>query len=510
MANALAFSAFVPFLALWLTGPVGMSATVAGISGFAVYSLTAMAGGLLGGRLSDRIGSRPTMLLGLGAGTFRLGALALTEDPITVTALIAFGGLVDSVVQPASQALVAERVPATRMNEAYGAVRGARTLGFGLGPVAGAALVPVSFSAVLLAAAACRAAAFVAALFVREPAPAAADSMDGSAGSLLRDLPFMGILAATGLLALFYGWYETVVPVHLEARGIAVSTWGAIYAGGALFTALLAVYIARFIDRLPRFRRWVAVGALTYGAAFVLLLPGVLATVLPGVALVALAQMVLNPIENTLTARLAPTGRSGAYQGALSFVHSIAFATGPALGLVLYDETSAAMTFLLAAALLPLGGVVLTSAIGAAAALGRLRLTPVTRPRRVTAVTSSPMSFEQGRWTRVAEEQLDRARRRHTRMLAAQAKRTVGVGAALAFIGLLGVIGVIVCQLAGVSLETDQYIAALTAFTVVVVGGCVYEYVSERTRRQLIDAQLKRLGQEEQEAVKQLREAAWS
>jgi MFS family permease len=335
----------VPFLALWLTGPVGMSPVGAGITGFGVYSLTAIAGGLFGGVLSDRVGRRPVMLVGLAAGTLRLALLAFTTDPVLVTALIAFGGFVDSVVGPASSALVADRVSSGRLNEAFGTVRAARTLALGLGPVLGAALAPVSFAAVLAAAACCRAIACLAALGVREPRRRARRAPRPSAHAL-RDQAFLAVLAGTMVMALFYGWYDTVVPVHLEDRGLSVATWGAIYAGGAIFMASLAIQVARLIDRRPRYVTWIAGGAAAYAAGFVLLLPGEIVTVIPGVALIMVAQMILNPLESTLAALLAPPGRTGAYQGALSVVYAIAFATGPVFGLGLYDATSAGLTFL--------------------------------------------------------------------------------------------------------------------------------------------------------------------
>ena len=342
-ANGLAFSCFVPFLALWLTGPVGMSPVGAAITGFGVYSLTAIAGGLAGGVLSDRIGRRPVMLAGLAAGTLRLALLALTTDPVLVTVLIAFGGFVDSAVVPAANALVADRVRPGRLNEAFGTVRAARTLALGLGPVLGAALAPLSFAAVLAAAAGCRAVACLAAAFVREPGRRAKRAPRVSSRAF-RDHALLAVLAGTIVMALFYGWYDTVVPVHLEGRGLSVTTWGAIYAGGAIFMASLAIPVARTIDRRPRFVAWIAGGAITYAAGFALLLPGEIATVIPGVALIMVAQMILNPLESTLVALLAPRGRTGAYQGALSVVYSIAFATGPVLGLGLYDATSAGLT----------------------------------------------------------------------------------------------------------------------------------------------------------------------
>jgi MFS family permease len=489
-ANGLAFASFVPFLALWLTGPVGMSPLAAGVTGFGVYSLTAIAGSMAGGVLSDRVGRRPVMVAGLAAGTARLLALALTTDPWLVTALIAFGGLVDSVVGPASGALVADRVPANRLNEAYGTTRAARTLALGLGPVLGAALAPLSFGAVLAAAAACRAVATGAALFIREPAQRA-PRPEGASPSVIRDRVFTATLAGTAVMALLYGWYDTVVPIHLETQGFSVSTWGAVYAAGALFMAAIAIPTARRIDRRPRYAGWVAVGAAAYAAGFALVLPGRLGLVLAAIAFFAVAQVVLNPLESSLAARLAPAGRTGAYQGALSVVYACAFATGPVLGLGLYDATSPEVTFATAAAVVCLGAAVLAGAVLRATTLGRLTLTARDRAAKVPDVALTTQAR-----AAVLEEQAGEDRIKallEQRARPAPTGWAPSFGALLTLIGVAVIAGVIVAQFvtnAWDDLEPNEFVTAVTAgLALALAGAALHGYTLSVRRQERADEQ---------------------
>jgi MFS family permease len=516
-ANGLAFAAFVPFLALWLTGPVGMSPLLAGIAGFGVYSLTAMAGGLYGGAISDRVGRRPVMVAGLAAGTLRLALLAVTTDEVLVAALIAFGGFVDSVVPPATAGLVADRVPKRQLNEGYGFVRAARTVALGVGPVLGAALATVSFEAVFVAAAACRGTALLAALLVREPRRRigrAAQPLPRL--STLRDRPFMRVLEGTAVLALFYGWFDTVVAVHLRDRGFAISTWGAIYAGGAIFTSLLALNIARRIDRGRRFQRWVGVGAAAYALGFLLLLPAWLPAVIGGVALVGLAQIVLNPLESSLTARLAPDGRTGAYQGALSVVHAAAFATGPVFGLGLYQATSAQFTFLVAVAVLPVGAALVMAAISSAAARGRLRLTKRVRPKKVHSMAGVPYVVIERRvqCQRViddTEKELRRIDRRIRKVTEDTPRIRFGLGWLLVPAGVLGIVAATVHQSriydGGEPFAPGVFVAVITAGLLLVLIGSAYEWFAAQTRGRQLELLLGELRKSESEARRRLADA---
>src|SRR6185503_8092851 len=62
-----AYSAWWPFMVLWLTGPLGQSASVAGIV-LVAGTVVGMVGSLLGGALSDRIGRRAVVIGALGVG----------------------------------------------------------------------------------------------------------------------------------------------------------------------------------------------------------------------------------------------------------------------------------------------------------------------------------------------------------------------------------------------------------------------------------------------------------
>ena len=69
----LGYGVFVPYVALYLTGPVGASTTVAGIV-LAGWGIVTLATAPFGGLLADRLGRRPLILWGLAGSS----ACALT------------------------------------------------------------------------------------------------------------------------------------------------------------------------------------------------------------------------------------------------------------------------------------------------------------------------------------------------------------------------------------------------------------------------------------------------
>ena len=103
----------LPFMALFLTRRFQLEPEGAGAM-VAAYGASSLVANLVGGLLADRLGRKPTMLIGMFGGAASLVAVALAQTlPQVVVALIAMG-LLNDVYRPASQALVADEVPADR------------------------------------------------------------------------------------------------------------------------------------------------------------------------------------------------------------------------------------------------------------------------------------------------------------------------------------------------------------------------------------------------------------
>jgi len=183
------------FLAIYLTEDRGLTPAQAGAV-FSVYGLAAIAGGPLGGALSDRIGRRPTLVASLIAGGISMLALGLVRGTPAIVAAAAAAGLLYEMYRPVVAAAVADIVAPDDRARAYGLLYWVINVGAAVAPVLGGAIAAYSYRALFLADAATTAAFGViiwVALAETRTAAAAAESARGATHSVLRDRAFLAL-----------------------------------------------------------------------------------------------------------------------------------------------------------------------------------------------------------------------------------------------------------------------------------------------------------------------------
>ena len=117
------------FLAIYLTQTRGFSIAVASIL-VALYGGGSLAAGPLGGVLADRVGRRPTMLLGAVLSAAAMLTLGMARDVRYLAVVTAVLGLLSDLGRPARMAAVADLVEPKDRTRAYGLLYWASNLGF--------------------------------------------------------------------------------------------------------------------------------------------------------------------------------------------------------------------------------------------------------------------------------------------------------------------------------------------------------------------------------------------
>ena len=139
--------AFWAFFAVWAIEELGMAKGDVGLA-FLAAAVVGIAGGLVGGTASDRLGRKPVILVGAAAQSIVPAALLVPGLPaagaVAVLALLTFS---QPVRWSAQSALLADLVPEDRRESAFGSVRIAFNTGAVCGPLVGAALVALSWQA---------------------------------------------------------------------------------------------------------------------------------------------------------------------------------------------------------------------------------------------------------------------------------------------------------------------------------------------------------------------------
>ena len=124
------------FLALHLTQDIKVSEATAGwIVG--CWGIGGLLASPVAGVLTDQVGRRPTMLLGLVLGGACVVAIALASNVWLLFALTFLGGATQQVFFPACNATIADVVPPLDRTRAYGLIYWAVNFGLTIGYVIG-------------------------------------------------------------------------------------------------------------------------------------------------------------------------------------------------------------------------------------------------------------------------------------------------------------------------------------------------------------------------------------
>jgi DHA1 family multidrug resistance protein-like MFS transporter len=323
------FFMLFPLLTVHLTRELAFDATAVGVV-LGARNLVQQGSAPLGGSLSDRVGYKPIIVAGFLVRAVGFLLFAVSHDALGVLAGALVTALGGSLFDPPSRASLAYLTRERERHNVYAAAGTAAWLGQVIGPLLGAVLLPLSFELVSVAAAtAFLAAALQAAVFL----PGGMRGEHGglglwrSIGSALGDREFMRF---TGLLLGYYflATQPTITLPLLAARLVGPEAIGPLFAIQAGLAMVLQVPLVRWTTRRAGPLSQVTLAMLLMGLGFVVfaLADGFLLLAL-GVAIVASGQILVQPVQSTVTARLGG-GRGGAYFG----VGSLALAFGGALG----------------------------------------------------------------------------------------------------------------------------------------------------------------------------------
>ncbi|TDQ52259.1 MFS transporter [Actinorugispora endophytica] len=379
LAFNVGFYLVLPFLALHLSGDLMLAGwavgLVLGVRAFSQQGLFA-----LGGVLADRYGTRPVVLSGCVLRVAGFVLLAMAGDLWSVLAGAVLTGLAAALFSPAVEAALAEqgtgleRLGTISRAELFALFAVCGEVGAVAGPLLGALLLRVDFTAVCLAAAG----VFVLiGLALARWLPYAPPRHEGEPllagwGEVLGNRVFW-------LFALCYSGYQfsyhqlyLALPVELGRAGDRQWALGWLFAMASVLIVLCQLPLADWARNRLGSGRALPLGFALLSSAFAVVAFDVLADpgwwpLAPAVAMVALltlGQMLAVATAQDLVPRLAGERRLGVYFGFLSSVGGVAVLLGgTAVGRLLDDAGGpgghAALPWLVLAAVPAVGGLAL-------------------------------------------------------------------------------------------------------------------------------------------------------
>lgn len=322
------------FLALYLRQEHGFNEAQAGwVVG--LWGLGGIVAGPIGGALVDRVGRRSTLLAGFGVAALSVVAIASTANPVLLVTLSFVGGAAQASFFPASNATIADVVPAVDRQRAYGLVYWAANLGLAIGFFV-AGLVPSRFLAWLFLADAATTllCAGLIAWKVPETRPLAIEPEPILRGffDLARDRVFVVFAGLHTLALLVFTQFQLALPLDMADHGITSQGFSWLMAFNCIGVVLLQPWVTPLLQRVDP-SRLLAVSALVIGVGYALnavvsTLPGYLL----GTALWTLGEVVGFPAASALVADLAPVDLRGRYQGVFSMTWGLGMGLSPIVG----------------------------------------------------------------------------------------------------------------------------------------------------------------------------------
>jgi len=336
-----------PFLMLYATKRFDVGMTEVGML-FGLMAVANTVGNMLGGALTDRLGRKGMMILGLvisGLSSLTMGLAGTFE---LFFGVLLFVGLFASIGFPAQQAMVADLLPEEKRAGGFGVFRVIANMAWILGPVIGGLLATRSYMPLFICDAVFSSiTAGIVLLAIRETKPASIEGKPEQtmaqtfAGyrDVLRDGTYVLFIGACILMTIVYLQLYTTLGVYLrDTHGFSEQAYGYLMSMNATAVVLFQIPIAH---RVARYRpmMMMALGTLLYAVGFGMYgLFSSYALFALAMLIITVGEMVIMPTAQALVARIAPEDMRGRYMAVFGFSWMIPQATGPLLAGLIMDN----------------------------------------------------------------------------------------------------------------------------------------------------------------------------
>jgi MFS family permease len=345
IASAIGFSLVFPFLAIYFHSELGISMTKIGLF-LTVSACIRAIFQAFGGELSDRFGRYYQMVGAQFARTIFFTFLAYAVYSgwsfYGIAALVIVNSVFGALFQPAANAAVADIVTPEQRTEAYSITRVAGNLGWAIGPAVGGFLAAKSYDIMFLFAGGMTLiSSSIIAIFLRgiknqtrsRESFKLTDIFSYSANRLI-------FKHALLMLLLYLVVSQLITPLSLytvDFIGITKKQLGLLFALNGLMVVLLQIPTTRLL-RPIRLTVQLAIGSLIYAIGYFFV--GLISTYvlfIVAIIIITTGENFISPPALSITANLAPPGRTGRYMGIYGFAVTIGWSFGPAVGGALLD-----------------------------------------------------------------------------------------------------------------------------------------------------------------------------
>lgn len=347
VVSAMGFAMVVPFVSIYFHLELGIPMAVVGTF-FLVTAVVRAMSQIIAGNLSDSIGRRKIMLFAQfvrGLVFFGVAiAIHLNWGFLPTALILVMGYLLASFFQPAANAMVADIVPAEKRPEAFGLLKIAANIGWGIGPAAGGFLATHSYSALFWVSGFLAIGSGLTILFFLQESNKNLQPMQRSqfkpkkVFGVFSDKQFLIYCIVSWLMFLTMAQLVATLSVYAKAHiGISNEQLGWIYSLNALIVVVFQLLVSRIIKRF-NLLKVMMLGSLIYWIGYSLMaFPSSLMQIFLLIALITVAEMMVGPASSSLVAKIAPLNKYGLYMGAYGLFGTLGWSVGPFIGGLFLD-----------------------------------------------------------------------------------------------------------------------------------------------------------------------------
>jgi MFS family permease len=335
----------IPFLVLYLTQKIGVSASEAGVA-LLVYGIGAFISAPLTGRLADKIGALKVMKISL-VGT---SAVMLIYGFITNYYLILVFSFILSVIneafRPANLSLISEIVTPAQRRVSFALNRLGINIGMSIGPVVGGFLILVDYHFLFYVNAFASLAAGLylivtpwTSLSESESAVEEISSQTKLNSSVLGDRKYLFFLFAVIPANLVFFQHLGGVPLYIvDELGYSTAAFGLLSAINTVLIIIVEVPLNNMMSNMS-YSRSMFIGALLAAIGFgAMAVARDITPLIITIIIWTFGEMIFFPVTAAYASEIAPAKKRGEYMGYFQMTFSFAFSAGPWLGTVVYEK----------------------------------------------------------------------------------------------------------------------------------------------------------------------------
>ena len=338
-----------PFFALYITKHFQVGMTEVGLL-FALFSISDMVGTMIGGALTDYLGRKGMIIMGLIVSALTSLAMGLVQQLEWFYVMGVVSGLFATAAEPAHQAMLTDILPEKKRAEGFGIMRVAANLAVAIGPAIGGFIASYSYRILFVAdTITSLITALIVYLVIKESRPEMKEEAVKKGfketfigyREVLKDRKFMLFVIISTIATIVYSQMYSTLSVYLrDVHGIPEAGYGWLMTLNAGMVVLFQFMITRKISKYPPMLI-MALGSILYVIGFGMygFVSAYLLFML-AMVIITIGEMVIIPVAQAYVGEAAPENMRGRYSGVMGFSWMIPWMIGPLLAGLIMDNAN--------------------------------------------------------------------------------------------------------------------------------------------------------------------------